>query len=116
MRIVLVGFGVVGQAFARILVEQGEVLRYKYGLHPQVVAIVDKGGAIVDPKGLILSEVLELKRARGTVAVHETLGLPRVEALRIIKEVDADVLIEATPTNIKDGEPGLSHIQAALKL
>ncbi|MEM2926312.1 MAG: homoserine dehydrogenase [Candidatus Bathyarchaeia archaeon] len=116
MRIVLVGFGVVGQAFARIMAEQGEALRYKYGLHPQVVAIADKGGAIVDPKGLFLSEALELKRTRGTIAAHETLGLPRVEALNIIKEVDADVLIEATPTNIKDGEPGLSHIQTALKL
>jgi homoserine dehydrogenase len=116
MRIVLVGFGIVGQAFARILLEQREPLRSKYGLHPQLVAIVDKGGAIVDPRGIDIQKALELKRNRGTVAFHETLGIPGIDALRILKEVDADLLIEATPTNIKDGEPGLSHIQTALKL
>ena len=26
-----------------------------------------------------------------------------------------DLLVETTPTNIKDGEPGLTHLQTALK-
>lgn len=33
----------------------------------------------------------------------------------VIEEVEADTVVEATPTRIIDGEPGLAHIQAALR-
>ncbi len=32
-----------------------------------------------------------------------------------IESVDAETIVEATPTNIQNGEPGLSHIKTALK-
>jgi len=35
--------------------------------------------------------------------------------LEMIESVEAEALVEATPTNIRDGEPGLSHIKAAFK-
>jgi homoserine dehydrogenase len=38
-------------------------------------------------------------------------GLTGKEALRTLP---ADLLVETTPTNIKDGEPGMTHILAAL--
>ena len=36
-------------------------------------------------------------------------------ALQIIKNVDADIVLELTPGNIKTGEPGLKHIRNSLK-
>jgi homoserine dehydrogenase len=33
----------------------------------------------------------------------------------VIESVEAEVMVEATPTNIKDGEPGISHIKTAFK-
>jgi homoserine dehydrogenase len=35
-------------------------------------------------------------------------------ATDVIENVDADVVFELTPTNIKTGEPGLGHIKAAM--
>ena len=35
--------------------------------------------------------------------------------LEVIQEVEAEVVIELTPTNIKDGEPGRTHIISAMK-
>jgi len=34
--------------------------------------------------------------------------------VKAIEEGSFDVLIEATPTNVVDGEPGLTHIRIAL--
>jgi len=115
MRIILIGFGVVGQSFARILVRREAELVQNYGFHPRVVAIVDKEGAAINPKGLDLEKMLSLKVEKGTVAASPKYGHPAMSALDVIESVEAEALVEATPTNIKDGEPGLSHIKTAFK-
>jgi len=114
MRIILIGYGVVGQSLTRIFTQRKSELIKNYGFHPRVVAIVDRGGAAVDPRGLNLEKTLSMKAEMGTVASHEC-GHPGMSALNIIENVDAEVIVEATPTNIKDGEPGLTHIKTALK-
>jgi len=115
MRIILIGFGVVGQSFAQILMRREADLVKNYGFHPRVVAIVDKGGAAINPKGLNLEEMLLLKGEKGTVAASHEYGHLAMPALDVIESVEAEALVEATPTNIKDGEPGLSHIKTAFK-
>jgi homoserine dehydrogenase len=115
MRIILIGFGVVGQSFAQILIQREAELVKNYGFHPRVVAIVDKGGAAINPKGLNLEEMLLLKGEKGTVAASHEYGHLAMPALDVIESVEAEALVEATPTNIKNGEPGLSHIKTAFK-
>jgi len=115
MRIILIGFGVVGQSFVQILLRREAELVKNYGFHPRVVAIVDKGGAAINPKGLNLEEMLLLKGEKGTVATSLEYGHLAMPALDVLESVEAEALVEATPTNIKDGEPGLSHIKAAFK-
>lgn len=115
MRIILVGCGIVGQSFARILICREPELIRNYGFHPRVVAMVDKGGAAINPKGLDLEKILHLKIEKGTVAASREYGHPAMSALDVIESVEAEALVEATPTNIKDGEPGLSHIKTAFK-
>jgi homoserine dehydrogenase len=115
MRIMLVGFGVVGQSFLKILLHRREYLVKNYGFSPRVVAVVDSKGAVINQKGLNLEEVLSLKAKEGTVAACREHGHFGMSALNVIENVEAEVLVEATPTNIRDGEPGLSHIKAAFK-
>ena len=115
MRIILVGCGIVGQSFARILIRREAELVKDYGFHPRVVAVVDKGGAAINPKGLTLEKTLSLKDEKGTVASNREYGHPAMSALDVIESVEAEAMVEATPTNIVDGEPGLSYIKTAFK-
>ena len=111
----MIGCGVVGQSFARILIRREAELVKNYGFHPRVVAMVDRGGAAINPKKLNLEKMLSSKVEKGTVAANREYGRLAMSALDVIESVEAEVMVEATPTNIKDGEPGLSHIKTAFK-
>ncbi len=112
MRLVLMGLGVVGKAFLRMLVEKAPELRYKYGLNPTLVAVSDSRSSLYNERGLDPRTVVDWKSRKGSLS-----GLIDEVDLRgadLVREVEAEVLIEATPSNFRDGEPGLSHIKAAL--
>ncbi|MCS7103120.1 MAG: homoserine dehydrogenase [Candidatus Korarchaeum sp.] len=112
MRVALMGLGVVGKAFLHMLMEKAPEIRSKYGLNPTLVAVSDSSSSLYNEKGLDPRTVLEQKIRRGSLAgLADEVGL---RGANLIKEVEAEVLIEATPSNFKNGEPGLSHIKAAL--
>ena len=115
MRIVMIGFGVVGQGFCSLLHERRRELIVKYGLNTKIVGITDTGGAAMDEMGLDISKVLEMKKNKKSVADIEGKGKKKT-GLEVIEEAEAEVVVEATPTNIRNGEPGMSHIEKALKL
>jgi homoserine dehydrogenase len=115
MRIIIIGFGTVGQAFARIIHDERREILKLYGFEPTVVAAVDSGGAAVKPSGLDIEELLNLKKAGKSVALSHGGGRKDMSGMDAIEEVEADTVVEATPTRIVDGEPGLSHIKAALR-
>ena len=115
-RIILCGLGTVGKAFARLLAERRGQIAKKYGLDIEVVAAVDIGGAAVADQGaLSVDDLLVHLDAGGAVetfAPHARPGLTGVEA---VSRIPADILVEATPTNLVDGEPARGHISAALQ-
>ncbi len=115
MRIVLIGYGVVGQGLANILLRRRLENLKDYGFSPKIVAIVDRGGAAINPKGLNLEKMLALKKRKGTVAADREFGHAQMSPLAAIASVEAEVMIEVTSTNVKNGEPGLSHIKTAFK-
>lgn len=115
MRIILVGFGVVGQSLAKLFIKRGLELSNIYGFRPKVVAIADKGGVAVNPKGLDLQRMLSIKAEKGTVTADKVHGKPGIPILDLIRSLDAEVLVEVSPTNIRDGEPALSYIKSAFK-
>jgi homoserine dehydrogenase len=115
MRIILIGYGVVGQSLTNILLRRRSETIKDYGFNPKVVAIVDRGGAAINLKGLNLEKMLELKKQKGTLAADHEFGHPKMSPLDVIESVEAEVIVEITPTNVKNGEPGLSHIKAAFK-
>jgi homoserine dehydrogenase len=115
MRIILIGYGVIGQSLTSILLRRRSETVKDYGFNPKVVAIVDRGGAAINAKGLNLERTLAIKRQKGTLAADPEFGHPKMSSLDVIESVEAEVMVEATPTNVKDGEPGLSHIKTAFK-
>ncbi|MGQ9718635.1 MAG: homoserine dehydrogenase [Nitrososphaerales archaeon] len=115
MRIILVGFGVVGQSFLKLLAFRHNEFASKYGLRPRIVAIVDKGGAAVNGRGLDVDKILKIKKEMGSVSKDPNDGSPHLSANEVIEKIEAEILIEATPTDIRDGEPGLTHIKKGMK-
>jgi homoserine dehydrogenase len=114
MRIILIGYGVIGQSFTKLLLSKSADLYNLYGMKPRIVACVDSKGSAVDQSGLDLQRLLEVKKNTGTVGGFDK-NLKAVDPLQIIESVDAEVVLELTPTNLNNGEPGLSHIISAMK-
>ncbi|MEM2897368.1 MAG: homoserine dehydrogenase [Candidatus Bathyarchaeia archaeon] len=114
MRLTLIGFGTVGQSLIKLLANKKDELTKKFGLNPKFVAIVDTGGAAIDENGINPSKAIEVKKSRKSVAFMDRIGYPGMSATDVIKNVEAEVVIEMTPTNFSNGEPGLSHIKTAI--
>ncbi|MEM2732734.1 MAG: homoserine dehydrogenase, partial [Nitrososphaerota archaeon] len=116
MRVLLAGFGVVGRSLAEIVIEHGDYLRKLNGLNIRFTAIVDSGGSVVDERGLNLNEVLNVKKNSGSVSFHPQFGRKNASVLELLDELEVDILIDATPTNLVDGEPSYTYIKKALTL
>lgn len=85
-----------------------------YGFEPQVTAIVDSKGVCRDNKGLDLSIALKTKEKYGTVQKYPRRGQRRENGSGTIAGEEAEVLVETTPSNFKNGEPGMSNIKEGL--
>ncbi len=110
-KIALIGFGTVGQGFIEILLEKNFFLKNQYGFEFDVVGISDIAyGTVYNPDGLDLSEILE----DICIGRSFTQDSRSWQALDLIKYSNATVLCEMTYTNLKTGEPAISHCKAAL--
>lgn len=114
MRIIVCGFGTVAQSLAKLLVSRTDDLYAKYGLKPRIVGAFDSKGGVVEPSGLDLNRLVEVKKKSGTIKNYDK-AKKNWSGLDIINNVEADVLIETTASNYKDAEPGMSHIISAMK-
>lgn len=113
-KLALIGFGVVGQGFAELLRDKEGALREAYGLEFKVVAVCDaQRGSVLNRQGLDLRELLTWAGEGKNLDQFpgEKHGL---SALETIEAAGAEILFEATWTDIKTGEPGTSHIRKAL--
>lgn len=112
MRIILCGFGVVGQNLARLFASRSDELYSKYGLKPRIVGVFDSGGSASDRSGLDIERLVRAKESGGTVAAYADAR--QITGQDMIKRLDADVVIEATASNYNNAEPGMSHITEAM--
>ncbi len=114
MRLLLIGFGTVGQGLAELLIEKGPRLLKEDGLKITVVGIGDMlKGSVYSAKGVDLKKALKLAKAGKSLS-----SLPGGfdgDALSLIKKAKADMMIEMTYTDIKTAQPATSHIRAALE-
>ncbi len=114
MRIILCGFGVVGQSLAKILESRAEDLYARYGLKPRIIGVFDSKGSAIDVSGLDVTRLIQIKKKYGSVRKYSNTK-NNVSGIQMINELEAEVLIETTASNYKDAEPGMSHIINAMK-
>jgi homoserine dehydrogenase len=114
LKIILCGFGVVGQSLVKLLDSRSEDLYAKYGLKPRLVGVADSKGSAVDPSGLEFSKLVEVKKKFGTVKNYANTK-NAMSGEDMLKNLEADILIETTASNYKDAEPGMTHITTAMK-
>ena len=108
-KLVVSGFGTVGRAFVRLVLERNLLSRLS------IVAIVDSRGAAIKKNGFSASELLNaLSMPRSHVSKLQKWGVPSIDTRGVLEEVDANVLVELTPSNYTDGEPGLSNVRVAM--
>lgn len=114
IRLSVIGFGVVGQGLVELLHTKEKLLRQHYGVAVRVVSIANaRNGFIYRDDGLDLATVLDLVAHKR--ALTDYLGVRHwSNALEGLQATGGDVMAEATSTNLRDAEPGLSHIRAAL--
>lgn len=117
VKLAFLGFGTVGQGCARHLVRNKQSLKKDFGFTYKVVAISDivKGSVQNNKQNLELRKALDLCAKAKKLDDGELKGKTGLSPIETIKTSDADIVVEATWTNLKDGEPGLSHIVTALK-
>src|SRR5205823_1680511 len=113
-RLILAGLGNVGRSYLGILRSQEPLLRDRYGVTFSVVGVADSSGAAADPAGVDIEQILEAKRAGRGAATLPGLGRAGVDGVELARTLDADILVEATPTNLQHGQPGLDTVRAAL--
>ena len=112
INLIIIGFGTIGRGVAEILLRKKKFIRKNFKTEFRVVAISEVKGSIIDENGIDLKNALNLV-GNGKLNKHNNWSSKN--ALQIIKNVDADIVLELTPGNIKTGEPGLKHIRNSLK-
>ena len=92
MRIILCGFGVVGQSLSKLLLSRAEDLYARYGLKPRIVGVYDSKGSAVDSSGLDLNQLLQVKKKNGTIKKYRT-GKSNVKVIDMINSLDAELFL-----------------------
>ena len=114
MDIGLIGFGGVGKALIKLLIEKRRYILKKYNLEIRIKYILKSDGGLYESKGIDLAEVLEFIEHNRSIKEH-LAWKDNLNIEDIIKNNDIDTLVELTSTNIETGEPGLTHIKKALE-
>ena len=113
-RLAFIGFGTVGQGLAEILIEKKDMLSKKFDFQWNIVAISDfKKRSVYDKNGLDMNKILNLVKS-GKKLDQYPGGIKGLDSIQTIKKTNSNAIIEVTYTDIKTGEPALTHIKTAL--
>jgi homoserine dehydrogenase len=113
-KLAFIGFGVVGQGLAEILLEKKDELKNKYGFEYSVVAVSDfKKGSAYHADGLDIEKLLAVAK-EDKIAEYPgaKVGL---DAIGTIIESGADIVVEVSYTDIETAEPAYSHFKTAFE-
>lgn len=108
MDIGVIGFGGVAKAFIKLVNDKKENLN-KIGLNINIKYIIRKSGGVYNKNGLDLDKLINSDFNLSIFDFRESIDINY-----IIMNKDVDTIVELTNTNIKDGEPGLTHMMIAL--
>ena len=116
MKIALVGFGTVGQGLAEIMRDKAAELRQQQGFEAQIVAVATRSrGMLYCADGLDITALLKAIEGGNLSHYPDQPNLHRSwDARRVARDSNADVLVEASPSNLETGQPALDVCQVAL--
>jgi homoserine dehydrogenase len=114
-KLALLGFGNVGQALTRLLLDKRDTLMQEYDITFSITGIATgRHGMAIDPQGLDMGRALQAVSQGKTLDAFSVLPAPR-DAFDFIQRCAADVLFENTPVNYETGQPALDHLKSALE-
>lgn len=115
MRLLFFGFGTVAQGLSELLLLKKEHLEKQYGIDCRVVGIFDiNKGNCLDQDGICLEKALKLaKEGKSLSAISKRDSIE--DPMEFLGLINADVLFEATYTDIKTAEPATSFIKEAFR-
>jgi homoserine dehydrogenase len=112
--LVFLGFGKVGQALARLLLEKQTELQSRYDLTFSVTGIATSHhGMAIRPDGIDLHRALELMQSKISLSSLAP-GVP-TNTQDFIAATRAEVLFETIPVNYINGQPALDYLRTALR-
>ncbi|MCP2520858.1 homoserine dehydrogenase [Candidatus Aminicenantes bacterium AC-335-A11] len=115
-RIALIGCGTVGQGFLEILNEKEKFLKKNYDFEAKIVGICDKlKGSIIEPEGIDLDKLLDILKRGERIENYRKEEAGKIEAEYFIDNVEADIMVEVTYTNLQTGEPATAYIKKAIQ-
>jgi homoserine dehydrogenase len=112
MRILILGFGTVGQGLAELLRDSGPWLDSRYGLRPVIVGAVDSKTGVIDPAGLDPAALLEAKQGIGMASLRGAKAASTSTA-DLIGRSQADVIVQAVPSNLSSPAGAIDQLRAA---
>lgn len=115
-RLAMVGFGNVGQALARLLLQKERELAERYRLSFSIVGITTKRhGSAIHPQGINIEQALNIM-ANGKSLEALSMEAPPKDTFDFLRRCEAEVVFETTPVNYQNGQPAIAHLQLALEL
>lgn len=115
IRLAVIGLGNVGKRFLELVQSKHELIQSRFDLALVVTAAGDTTGGAEYFKTLDIPTILALKTSGKGMAAYPTHGRGEMSMLELLRGAEADVLVENTLTNLKDGEPGLSTMRTAIQ-
>ncbi|MFW9937448.1 MAG: homoserine dehydrogenase [Candidatus Thorarchaeota archaeon] len=109
-KICLIGYGNVGKSFIKLLLEKQQFFREQLNLGIKVIAIFEYNGALINESGINLIKIIDYTKNFSELSYWKK----DLTFKEVIPNLDVDIIVETTPTNLENGEPGLSHIITAL--
>ena len=114
------GFGNVNRTLVRLLGDRRQEIRERYGIEYRVTGIASRRlGWIANDEGIDVNALVDknreghdFNRAENTPQKETTLA---AEVKDWLATAQANVLFEATSLNVKDGQPAVDYIRAALE-
>ena len=114
-RLLLLGFGNVGQWLARLLLRHSAALAHTHGIAFRITGIATgRHGVVCNPAGIDAAAALQIAAAGGRLDALPG-ARPLADAAALLAAGAGDVLFENSPQNAHSGQPALDYIRTALQ-
>jgi homoserine dehydrogenase len=113
--VAITGMGNVGRRLLELIQSQREIIANRFDIDLIIAGICDSSGAVLNINGIKIPQALAAKENKKGICTLPS-GVAEMKSAEFMQSVKADLLVELTPTNLKDGEPGLGAIRMALSI